>query len=186
MRPEKQFLVDEINSHLDKGDYVFLTNYERMTVPDIAKLREELNKHEAEFHVIKNRILNVAVTGRGLPDLSTYLEGQTAIVIGGKDAPAVAKTLLKFTKNTEKAAIKGGLLGKSAFRGEDAKAISEMPPLEVIQAKFLGVLKAPAQKTVNLFHEVPQRAVNVLAAPAQKILGVLNAYKFKMEQEGAA
>lgn len=186
MRPEKQFLIEEINGHLDKGDYLFLTSFERMTVDEIAVLRSELFKHGAEFHVVKNRILNVAVVGRGLPDLSEYLEGQTAIVTGGKDAPAVAKALLKFAKDKDKATIKGGLLGSSAFGPGDAKAVSEMPPLEVIQGRLLGVLQAPAQKTVNLFHAVPQRTVNVLAAPASKFLAVLNAKKFKMEQESAA
>ena len=42
MRPEKQFLVDEVNSHLDKSDYVFVADYERATVPDIASLRGQL------------------------------------------------------------------------------------------------------------------------------------------------
>jgi len=186
MRPEKQFLVEEINGHLDKGDFVFLTNFERMTVPDIATLREELSKHGAEFHVIKNTILTVAVTGRGLPDLSDYLDGQTAIVVGGKDAPGVAKALLKFNKDKEKAQCRGGLLGSSTFGPDDLKAVSEMPPLEQVQAQFLGLLMAPAQKTVNLFHAIPQRTVNVLAAPAQKVLGVLNAYKAKLESEAAA
>ena len=61
MRPEKQFLVDEVNSHLDKSDYVFVADYERATVPDIASLRGQLAEEEAEFHVIKNnrpRIVN--------------------------------------------------------------------------------------------------------------------------------
>ena len=58
MRPEKQFLVDEVNSHLDKSDYVFVADYERATVPDIASLRGQLAAEEAEFHVIKNNILN--------------------------------------------------------------------------------------------------------------------------------
>lgn len=186
MRPEKEFLVQEIESHLDKGDYVFLTNYDRMTVPDIADLRKRLRDKEAEFHVVKNTILNVALTRRGLPGLDEALTGPTAIITGGKNAPQVAKILLKYVDETEKAPFKGGLLGSSAVAAADLKAVSEMPPLEEVQAKLLGVLKAPAQKTVNLFHAVPQRTVNVLAAPAQKVLGLLNAYKAKLEQAGNA
>lgn len=181
MRPEKAFLIEEINQHLDKGDYVFLTNFERMSVPDISELRAALDKHGAEFHVIKNNILNVAVTDRGLPDLSDYLGGQTAIVIGGKDAPAVAKALIKFNKDKEKAEVKGGLLGSNTFGKDDLKAVSEMPPLEVVQAKLLGLLMTPAQQMVNVMHAVPQKSVNVLAAPARDFIRVLNAYRNKLE-----
>ena len=56
MRPEKQYLVEEVNNHLNKSDYVYLTNYERITVEEIAELRAQLSEHEAEFHVIKNSI----------------------------------------------------------------------------------------------------------------------------------
>ena len=73
MRPEKQFLVDEVNAHLDKSDYVFVTDYQRATVPDIADLRSKLAKEEAEFHVIKNNILKVAARDRGLPELDDHL-----------------------------------------------------------------------------------------------------------------
>ena len=85
MRPEKKYLVAEIDKHLEKSSYVYLTNYERITVDEIAELREALSQHDAEFHVIKNNIFGVAATARNLPDLSEYLQGQTAIVVGGNN-----------------------------------------------------------------------------------------------------
>ena len=60
MRPEKEYLVEEVNTHLDKSDYVYLANYERITVEEIAELRASLSEHDAEFHVIKNSIFGVA------------------------------------------------------------------------------------------------------------------------------
>jgi large subunit ribosomal protein L10 len=42
MRPEKQYLVEEVNEHLNKSDYVYLANYERITVEEIAELRASL------------------------------------------------------------------------------------------------------------------------------------------------
>ena len=76
MRPEKQFLVDEVNNHLEKSDYLFLADYERANVMDIAELRGQLVKEEAEFHVVKNNILKVAAKGRGLPSLDDQLTGR--------------------------------------------------------------------------------------------------------------
>ena len=64
MRPEKKYLVDEVNRHLDKSSYVYLTNYERIKVDEIAELRESLSKHNAEFHVIKNNISHYNVASK--------------------------------------------------------------------------------------------------------------------------
>ena len=93
MRPEKQFLVEEINTQLDKSDYVFLTNYSRITVEETEELRSTLAGLGAEFHVVKNNILNVAAKARELPDMQDRLSGPTAIVVGGKGPSGVAKAL---------------------------------------------------------------------------------------------
>ncbi|MEC8189676.1 MAG: 50S ribosomal protein L10, partial [Verrucomicrobiota bacterium] len=49
MRPEKKYLVEEVNEHLNKSEYVYLTNYDRITVDEIAELRAQLAEHDAEF-----------------------------------------------------------------------------------------------------------------------------------------
>ena len=110
MRPEKKYLVEEVNTHLDKSDYVYLTNYERITVDEIADLRAKLEPFGAEFHVVKNSIFDVAAAAKELPDLSEHLKGQTAIVVGGADPSGVAKALSEFFKKKEKVDLKGGIL----------------------------------------------------------------------------
>ena len=60
MRAEKQYLVDEVEIHLKESDYVILTNFNGVTVSDVAELRAELRKENAEFQVVKNSSLRVA------------------------------------------------------------------------------------------------------------------------------
>ena len=98
MRLEKKYLVEEVNTHLSKSDYVYLTNYDRITVEEISELRESLAKHDAEFHVVKNTILNVAAQERSLPDLNEHLIGPTAIIVGGNNPSGVAKVIFDFFK----------------------------------------------------------------------------------------
>lgn len=164
MRPEKQFLVDEINSHLDKSDYVFVADYVRATVPDIANLRGELAKEEAEFHVIKNNILKVAAKGRGFPELDDHLTGQNAIVIGGKNPSGVAKVMTKFFDKAEKIEVKVGVLGEKRLEQDDIKALSKLPSIEALRAQLLGLLSKPAQQLVFVINAVPQNVLNVLQA----------------------
>lgn len=85
MRTEKQYLLDEVNSYLEKSDHVIVTNYEKIDSVQTAELRSTLRALGAEFHVVKNRILKVAAKDKNLPDVSQHLTGQTAIVVGGED-----------------------------------------------------------------------------------------------------
>lgn len=174
MRPEKKYLVDELNGYIEGSEYVFLTNFERVTVEETAQLRAVLEEHDAEFHVVKNRILRVAAAEREMPDLADMLSGQTAIVVGGPNAPAVAKALLKFHKDKEKNSIKGGVIGSSVLPADQFEEFSETPPLEVLQAQLLGLLNQPAQKMVMLLNVVPTDMVSILAAVPRSMLNVLN------------
>ena len=164
MRPEKKYLVEEVNRHLDKSSYVYLTNYERITVDEIADLREKLSEHNAEFHVIKNNIFGVAMASRNLPSLDEYLRGQTAIVVGGDDPSGVAKIVSDFFKKNEKVDLKAGVLDEKVLTKDEVIALSKLPGLESLRAQLLGLLAQPATGLVRVISAVPQNLVNVLQA----------------------
>lgn len=164
MRPEKKYLVDEVSRHLDKSSYVYLTNYERITVSEVAELRDSLSKHNAEFHVIKNTIFGVAAGDRNLPDLGEHLKGQTAIIVGGDDPSGVAKVITEFFKKKEKIDVKAGLLDDKVLTKEEVIALSKLPGLDVLRAQLLGLLAQPATGLVRVISAVPQGLVNVLQA----------------------
>ncbi|MBD5782577.1 50S ribosomal protein L10 [Pelagicoccus sp. NFK12] len=168
MRPEKQFLVDEINTHLDKSDYLFLADYERSTVIDIAELRAELIKEEAEFHVVKNNILKVAARERGYPEIDEHLNGQNAIVIGGTNPSGVAKVLTKFFDKKDKMDVKVGILSSQRLEKDEVVALSKLPNIDAMRAQLLGLLSQPAQSLVFVLNGVPTAMLNVLQAKADK------------------
>jgi large subunit ribosomal protein L10 len=168
MRPEKQYLVDEVNTHLDKSDYVYLTNYERITVDEIADLREKLSEHDAEFHVVKNSIFGVAAASKDLPDLGEHLTGQTAIIVGGNNPSGVAKIIGEFFKKKDKVEMKAGIVNERALSKEEIEVLAKLPGLEVLRAQLLGLLTQPATGFVRVINAVPQGLVNVLQAKVRK------------------
>ena len=175
MRPEKEYLVEEVSSHLDKSDYVYLANYTRITVSETAELRERLNREGAEFHVVKNSILNVAAKSRELPDIAEMLHGPVAIIVGGNNPSGVAKELQKFFKDKDKVEVKGGVLGDRMLTSEEIQQLADLPGIEELRAKLLSVLNQPGTRMVRLLAEVPRQAVTVLNAVPQGLLGVLQA-----------
>lgn len=168
MRPEKKYLVEEVNKHLDKSNYVFLTDFTRINVEQTSELRDALAKENAEFHVIKNSILGVAAKVREYPDLSKWLNGQTAIIVGGSNPSGVAKILKEFFKKNEKVDVKVGVMDNSLLTSDDIKVLAELPSIEVVKAQLLGLLNTPAQRLVSLFNAVPTQVVTLLKAKADK------------------
>ncbi len=168
MRPDKKFLVDEVAGFLGKSDYVFLADYRKVTVADAAELRASLRAQKAEYHVVKNSILNAAARERKLPALeASWLLGQTAIVVGGTDAAEVAKILTKYGKDKEKLPLKGAIMGQSRLSATDVQALATLPGIATLRAQLLGLLSTPATSLVRLLQAAPQSLLNVLQAKSQ-------------------
>lgn len=168
MRAEKQYLVNEVAGYLAETDYVFLTDFNRLSVAETAELRAELAAQGAEFHVVKNSIFNVAAKEKELPDVSDILEGPTAIVVGGPNPSEVAKVLVKFFKEREKVEVKKGILSGTVLSKEEVEALSKLPSLDELRATLLSLFNTPASQTVRVLIAGPQGLLNVLQAKADK------------------
>lgn len=140
MRAEKQYLIDEVSGHLKKSDYVILANFTKLTVGETAELRKRLAPEKAEFHVVKNSSFRVAAKALGLPDLDASLSGQTAIVVGGKNTPGIAKVLKKFFEEKQKLEVKVGVIDKKLMTAAQLAKLADLPSLDVLRAQLLGLL----------------------------------------------
>jgi large subunit ribosomal protein L10 len=164
MRSEKKYLIEEVTRHLKKSDYLLLTHFEKVTVADVAALRAKLAPEQAEFHVVKNSSLRVAAKELGLPEFDKFLTGQTAIIVGGRNAAGVAKIVKKIFTDTQKLEIKAGVVSKKLFDSKQVGQLAELPPLEVLRAQLLRLLNTPATSLVRVLNGVPQGLINVLQA----------------------
>jgi len=167
MRAEKKYLIEEVETHLKKSDYVILANFTGVTVADAAELRGRLAAEKAEYHVVKNSSLRVAAKSLGLPEFEEALVGPTAIIVGGKNSAGVAKILKQFFKDKQKVEVKAGVLSKKLISSKDVERLADMPSLDVLRSQLLGFLNQPAGMFVRIINAVPQGLVNVLQAKAR-------------------
>jgi len=170
MKPEKQAMVEDLRAQVAQSPYVMLTDYSRLTVQNFTDLRKQLAAAHAECHVVKNTLLTRALAAAGLPKLPQPVGGMTAVVVGGgkSEITAVAKILKKFGKDTDKSKVKFGFMGQTTLNADQVMALAELPSLDELRAKIVGVLKAPAQKIAV-----------VVGAPASKVARVVKAYAEK-------
>jgi len=168
MRPEKNLIISEIKTRVDRAPYVLLTDYTGMQVPQFNELRNRLSGANAEYRVVKNNLLRRALQGSNLPDLETYLHGQSAVVIGDTDISAAAKVLKSFTGEFKKPVLKIGILDKAVVNVDQIMALADLPSKSVLQAKLLGLLIAPASQLVRLLNTPASQIAQVLKAHSDK------------------
>ena len=165
MRAEKQYLIAEVETHLKKSDYVILANFSKVTVADVADLRNKLAAEKAEFHVVKNSSLRVAAKALGLPDIETSLTGPTAVIVGGKNPAGVAKVLKKFFADKQKLEIKVGVIDKKTITAADLAKMADLPSLDALRSQLLGLLTQNAAAFVRVL-DAKVKKDQPAAAPA--------------------
>ena len=166
MRAEKQFISKEYVGRLNASPFFIVVDYTGLKVGPVTELRKRLVKVNAEIHVVKNSIFKVAAKEAGF-DVGS-LAGQIAVVTGQKDVSAAAKTLKTFSSEFEKPKIKFGVLNNQRLEAADVNALADLPSIEVLRGKLLGVLQAPATKLAALLNTPASSLARVLKAKADK------------------
>src|SRR5487761_2036021 len=144
MRAEKQLLTKEYAARLNASPFFIVVGYQGLTVAHLTELRKRLKTAGAEVHVVKNSVFRVAAKEAGVGDLNGSLAGQMAVVTGQKDISAAAKALKNFAAEFDKLKLKFGYLNNQRVDEATIMAYADLPSLEVIRAKLLGLLNTPA------------------------------------------
>lgn len=159
----KKELVGEIKDKISKAKAIAFVNYTGTTVEQNTALRSNFRKAGAEFKVYKNRLVLRALNELGITGADEYLQGANAIAFGFDDEVAPAKLLVEAGKD-DKFKIVFGILGNKIVESKEIKTLAELPSKEILIAKLLGLLSAPATGLVS-----------VLSAPARGLAVALNA-----------
>jgi large subunit ribosomal protein L10 len=168
-KQNKQQVVTEIHEKLVKAKAVFLADFRGMTVDKATTLRNDLRGAAVEYQVIKNTLLEIASAETDVAALAPHFKGPTAVAITYTDPVAAAKILAKYAKDQQAAfKLKGGMLSGKTITVAEIQALSELPSREVLIAKMLGSMNAPATNFVGVLAAVPGSFVRVLDSIRQQ------------------
>jgi len=168
MRSEKQSISQEYVARLNASPFFIVVEYTGLKVGPITELRKRLVKSGAEMHVVKNSLFRLAAKEAGLGEFNGALAGQLAVVTGQKDVSAAAKTVKTFQKEFEKPKIKFGYLNNQRLEAKDILSIADLPSLDVLRAKLVGLINAPATKLAQIIQTPAIQLARVLKAKAEK------------------
>jgi large subunit ribosomal protein L10 len=168
MRAEKKSLTVEYLARLNASPFFLVADYRGLNVAQFAELRKRLNKAGAEVHVIKNSVFQLAAREAGLADLTGLLAGQLAVVTGQRDISAAAKVVKSYQAEFDKPKLQFGYLGNQRLEKAELLVLADLPPLEALRGKLLGVIQAPAARLVRLLNTPATQLARVLQARADQ------------------
>ena len=165
-KERKHELVARYEVWIKDSEALFLTEFSGLDMPAIDELRSKVREAGGEFHIMKNRLAKLAFKSSGLDVPEEYLTGSTAIGIAFEDAPAVAKAIADFAKESDAVSIKGGFFSGDLVSNDDVIRLAELPPLPVVRSQFMALLNTPATQLARLLSEPGRQIAQILKSYA--------------------
>lgn len=166
-RAEKTELVATLNQVFKTTGVVVVSHNNGVTVSQMNSLRAKMAEAGATIKVAKNRLAMLALAGTEAEGMKDLFKGPTMIAYS--DDPVTApKIVAEFAKGNDKFVILGGALGTTIMDANAVKALAELPSLDELRAKLLGMIQTPAT-----------RIAGVVQAPAGQLARVIQAYADK-------
>jgi large subunit ribosomal protein L10 len=168
MRAEKKLLTGEYVARLNASPFFIVVGYQGLKVAHLTELRKRLTRAGAEIHIVKNTVFSVAAKEAGIGEMNGSLTGQLAVVTGKKDISAAAKAVKNFAAEFDKLKLKFGYLNNQRLDDASILALADLPSLDVLRARLLGLLMAPATKLATLINTPATQLAQVIKARAEK------------------
>ena len=166
-KAKKAEVVESLSGLFADAGSVVVAHYTGMTVAEMGDLRSRMGAAGASFKVAKNRLAMRALKGTAAEPIAHLFKGPTGIAYS-KDPIAASKVAVAYAKENGKLVILGGVVGNTALDVNGVKALAELPSLDELRARIVGLIQAPATKIAG-----------VLQAPAGQLARVFSAYANK-------
>lgn len=152
---------------ISKSQLVLVVEYSKMRQQNIDDLRLKMRNAGAKLMIIKNTLMDLALTRAGLKKTAP-LAGNVIFIFGAGDVAALAKTLTDAIQKSEVFKLKYGYLDGALVSAAQVKALADLPPLPVVRAQLLGTFNGVASKLVRTLAEPGRRTAAVLQAHVDK------------------
>ncbi len=166
-RNQKADVVKDLNGRLAQSGSVVVAHYSGMTVSEMSDLRARMRAEGASFKVAKNRLVVRALEGTAAASIADLFKGPTGIAFSD-DPITASRVAVAYAKENDKLVILGGVVGTTTLDVAGVKALAELPSLDALRGKIVGLLQAPATKLAGL-----------MAAPGGQLARVIGAYSQK-------
>ena len=141
---KKEAAVTELAEKLGSATAFYLTDFTGLNVKNMTSLRAKLRQAGVDYMVVKNTLAQRAVEGLDVPDIASFFNGPTGLVIGVEDAVTAAKVLEDFAKDHDnRPTVKVGVVDRRTVTADQVSRLAKLPPREQLYAELAGAMQAP-------------------------------------------
>ena len=166
-RAEKRDVVTALHDVIAKTGVVVVAHYAGLTVAQMTRLRSDMRSAGGQVKVAKNRLVKLALEGTDAKGIADLLKGPTCLAYSA-DPIAAPKIAVKFAKANEKFVILGGAMGTTVLDAKGVNSLADLPSLDELRGKLIGLLQAPASKIARILNEPGAQLARVFAAYGNK------------------
>ena len=166
-RAQKRQLVSTLNEEWKGTGVMVIAHYKGMTVAQMTDFRKRMKEAGGSVKVAKNKLAKLALKDTDAAGISDLLKGQTCFAYS-EDPVSAAKVSVKYSRENDKLVILGGTMGRTVMDVNAVKALADLPSLDELRAKLIGLLQAPATKIARVLKEPGAKLARVLQAQSAK------------------
>ncbi|ODS02869.1 50S ribosomal protein L10 [Methyloceanibacter marginalis] len=166
-RAEKREVVSALHDVFAKTGVVVVAHYAGLSVAQMTKLRSDMRDAGGQVKVAKNKLVKLALDGTDAKGISDLMTGPTCLAYSD-DPVSAPKVAVKFAKGNEKFVILGGAMGTTVLDAQAVNSLAELPSLDELRGKLIGLIQAPASKIARTVNEPGAQLARIFAAYGAK------------------
>ena len=167
-REDKRAVVADLNQRMRQAKVAILTRFVGLNVGKMTQLRRELRKAAVEYRIVKNTLLRLAIQGTEKELLGSKIEGPVAVAWSNADPVAPARVLAKFAKDYAELQILVAYSDGRLWGPAEIQQWVNLPSLEELRGKILGLIQVPASKLVRLIGTPSTQLAQVMKAKSEQ------------------
>ena len=161
---QKQAIVAEVRDAATEALSAVLADYRGMTVVELTDLRRRARASGVDLRVVRNTLLQRAVSGTEYERLGQAANGPTMLALSKADAGAAARLLKSAAEDFEALAVKALSVDGQLFSAEEIDRLALLPTREQAIAQLMAALNAPVAKLAGTLREVLAKLTRLMAA----------------------
>jgi len=156
-KARKQEDLNALTEQLKNSTSAMVLSFNGLTVDKDQRFRNELRETGAQYSVVKNTLARLAVKDTPFEEATEHFVGVTSIALTDQEPVDLSKVVAKYLKEYKDILeFKTGVVDGKVVSFEEVNIIANLPSKEVLIAKLLYLLNAPAQRLATVLNAVPR------------------------------
>ncbi|GGL18739.1 50S ribosomal protein L10 [Deinococcus radiotolerans] len=155
---KNQQTLSSLKGSLTGVETFYVVDYQGLTAGQLGKLRKDIREKGGQLIVAKNTLINLALQDGGR-DFADALKGPSAIVVAQDDPAGVAKALSDAAKGNDKGipAVKAGFVEGNRVDVKVVERLASLGSKQSLQGELVGVLSAHLSNFVGILEAYKEK-----------------------------